>query len=102
MTDTPKNLGRLHMLDDGLPEDTREAFARVFELENVSLPTWAILAPLHQELRLAIEVWHDAHIAGVDWPIPLGELVGRDKLALVHEAAVTRIVRVVSTGGRAV
>jgi hypothetical protein len=99
MSDKDDSQHALDMLNDGLEPTTRDAFARAFTLAEIPLPSELPLQPLHQELRLAIEVWHDGQaasaLAGADQTSSIEHLIGRDHLALARDVkGECRIVRV--------
>lgn len=89
--------GWLVLFDDELEDAARQAFAEAFDLQTITWPTYWPIQPLHQELRLALRLWHETTVAGIAWHTPIAQLVGRDHLALARDAnGQTRIVRVVS------
>lgn len=88
-------IGWLDLYDDGLDEPTRLGFASEFKLAELALPTSMQIQAIHQELRLAIGLWHDTSAAGLVWHLPLEQLVGRDQLVLaVGVDGQKRIVRI--------
>ncbi len=85
--------GRLDLLDDGLDDETRAAFSAAFHLAEVHIASLMEFRALHQELRLAIDIWHiSGSTAGAG--SEFAELIGRDHLVLlVADNGQKRIVR---------
>jgi len=80
---------RLGLLDDGLDQETRAAFASAFHLAELAITTAVHLEPIHQELRLAIQIWRtsrqtESPSVNSAETSTLEHLIGRDHLVLVR------------------